>query len=225
MASSDLVYYELYQDLLSLKKECFRARRVQPSPVDLRVGDQYIVWAHAVVEFYLEELCRRAVHSVVSRELRLSRMPAMLASLMEAYYWHRASNSSSFEFLSRADHVSKSVKWYVAKIDSNNGIRRSNLLNMILPLGAQDGDLDDLWLDEMDSFGSDRGDIAHGRQVRAFGRAPLVLPGASSRVQVWTSGATRIRQQLAPWDADSKIANVRDGFKELDKWVLSRCRI
>ena len=43
----------------------------------------------------------------------------------------------------------------------NNGIRESNILRLLLPVGIRETDIDSTWLSTIDSFGKERGDTAH----------------------------------------------------------------
>ena len=48
----------------------------------------------------------------------------------------------------------------------NNGIREQNILQILLPLGIECAKLDPAWLSTLDTFGVNRGKVAH-KSIRA----------------------------------------------------------
>lgn len=46
-------------------------------------------------------------------------------------------------------------------IATNNGIRGYNLLQILLPLGIESSKIDPAWLSTLDTFGINRGEVAH----------------------------------------------------------------
>jgi hypothetical protein len=50
---------------------------------------------------------------------------------------------------------------YMRRVAANNGVKEKDLLQLLLPVGVQEYELDRTWLATMDSFGSARGDTAH----------------------------------------------------------------
>ena len=46
-------------------------------------------------------------------------------------------------------------------VQSNHGIKETNLCRLILPLGTSDSLLDRAWLGTMNTFGQKRGEVAH----------------------------------------------------------------
>lgn len=65
--------------------------------------------------------------------------------------------------------VSDAVTKHHKKINDNHGIKERNVLSLFLPLGLKYSALDPIWLADLDSFGSRRGDTAHrsyGSQVQ-----------------------------------------------------------
>lgn len=55
----------------------------------------------------------------------------------------------------------ESVNEYEAMISKNNGIKEVDLLKILLPLGIHLNDIDPTFLSSIDSFGRNRGEIAH----------------------------------------------------------------
>lgn len=46
-------------------------------------------------------------------------------------------------------------------IDQNHGVKEANILALLLPIGIDIDDLDCNWLAKMNTFGENRGDVAH----------------------------------------------------------------
>jgi hypothetical protein len=137
------------------------------------------VASHAAIEFFIEDLCRRGVHISLWKYSRGGGMSPLLESVCESYVGACVAElprrADQFEFFSGDDLVSHGVRWMVKRIDSNNGVRKSNLLSLLLPLGFEEGDCDPLWFGAMDSLGSARGDVAHGRPASGHSRAPISI--------------------------------------------------
>lgn len=57
--------------------------------------------------------------------------------------------------------ISKCANSYRHIIDTNHGIKEENLLKLLLPIGIEADEIDDIWLAAMNSFGEERGSVAH----------------------------------------------------------------
>lgn len=228
MARQLLVYPDVHLSLKRLEKTYRRTWQPSPSDADLDDGDAYLLVAHSVIEFWFEELCRRAVYASLRRYALNSVASGPLVSIMQAYYWAKVNTlpRSGFEPHVGDALVERSVKWYIDRVDDNNGIKRSNLLAILLPLGLDAAKIDDIWLDSMDSFGGQRGDVAHGRPRAAFGRSPVTLQsaGATRQIAVWSSKTRRLRAASPTWDVTRTINALLPGIIDVDQQVASIVR-
>ena len=59
------------------------------------------------------------------------------------------------------DHVGRAHGAFGHIIKKNHGIKEENLLEILLPVGISESQLDPLWLADMNAFGTARGDVAH----------------------------------------------------------------
>jgi hypothetical protein len=60
------------------------------------------------------------------------------------------------------ERIERSATTFSTKVRmQNNGIRESNLLTLLMPIGVQEHDIDRTWLAMMDSWGAERGRVAH----------------------------------------------------------------
>ncbi len=73
-------------------------------------------------------------------------------------YW---ANSANHKYLNITDRMQECVNAYIGMLDSNHGIKEENLLNILLPLGILFDEIDNTWLNTMNSFGEERGKVAH----------------------------------------------------------------
>ncbi|WP_426509475.1 HEPN domain-containing protein [Dactylosporangium sp. McL0621] len=200
--------------------------RLQPSDNDLTRGDAYLIAAHAAIEHYVEDLCRRSVNQSVHRFARQGLHTAALKSLIDGHYWRQAVDlpRGVFAFASGHEEVARAVKWYIGRVDTNNGIRRSNLMALLLPLGFREPDFDEVWMGDMDSFGGDRGDIAHGRPVQPRISPPIQVgpAGQTISITVWTPSATRHRNTAPPWEIERRIRRITPELRKWDQRVIQR---
>ena len=58
------------------------------------------------------------------------------------------------------------IRCFKSVIDQNHGIKETNLLKLLLPIGIDSDDLDKVWLANMNTFGEERGEIAHSSGIK-----------------------------------------------------------
>ena len=59
----------------------------------------------------------------------------------------------------------RAVNQYHHMVRKNNGIKEPNLKRLLVPVGVALSELDQAWLNTMNSFGSDRGLVAHNSRL------------------------------------------------------------
>jgi hypothetical protein len=59
----------------------------------------------------------------------------------------------------------KVVAQYKHGINNNNGIRIPNILQILLPIGVLETEIDNVWLSTTDGFGAKRGATAHSSSI------------------------------------------------------------
>lgn len=92
---------------------------------------------------------------------------------------------------STSDRLVAANNRFLHEVRSNHGIKEKNLLQLLFPIGVQEQDLDITWISSMDSFGTQRGEIAH------------------------TSFKTQ--QLIDPASEIATVNNLLDGLKGLDE--------
>jgi hypothetical protein len=172
--------------------------KVSYSDSELDSTRAYVVLVHAEIEEFCEELVRskaKAVKDVFDKtgkvEPSLRRMIIHFVIKREKL-WNEVLRPSK-------DVVALSLQSYETTIHDNNGVKRRNLEKLLFPLGIHDKHLSKLttWLAQMDSFGSDRGNLAHK-----------------------SIGAQRPPDPLIQWKT---VEQLLDGLSKLDR-IIGRLR-
>lgn len=164
------------------------------------------VLTHAEIESFLEdrviEIAKLALQEwkgrkLVSRVLlgllafsgqEMKKPPVCLAppNSNKAKIWSEVISSNS--------RLEKSVSGFVRAVQhDNHGIRESNLLSILLPVGMESTELDPTLVADLDSFGRSRGEAAHSS----------------------TSGS-RVRQSLDPKDEYRRVLELISGMRAID---------
>ena len=223
MTRSVLLCHELNREIHELRRMYLVAGASQtvPSKYDFRQGDAYLIAAHAAIEFYLEELCRMAVYRAVKAYESRNQRGQLLRDLCASHFGRNVGllPRSEFNFAQGVFEVDDTVKWYIKRISENEGLKRKNVLSLLLPLGFGEPDIDTVWIADMEAFGKHRGDIAHGRPSSVFGKPPVIISRGPQpfSITVWNQTVTRTRQQFTPANVDTLLPNL---LPELYNWDL-----
>lgn len=59
------------------------------------------------------------------------------------------------------EKINSAINSFKKVIDNNHGLKEKNILALLLPIGIDSNDLDTAWLATMETFGRDRGLVAH----------------------------------------------------------------
>ncbi|MEZ4870096.1 MAG: hypothetical protein R3C14_52695 [Caldilineaceae bacterium] len=78
-------------------------------------------------------------------------------------------------------------------MENNHGIKEANILQLLLPVGVEADEIDDVWLAAINSFGEERGRAAH---TSGSSHRTVVLPDPKDELQ--------------------KVKLLLDGLKEID---------
>lgn len=212
MARRQLLRADLSNNIQSIRQLYLTPQRPVPRDKDLIFGDTYLVASHALLEAYFEELGRRVVTASVWKYQRSGALNSVLSSLLSVHYGVRIARlpAGDFAFPARDESLRAAVHWYIKRIGDNHGIKRTNLYGLLLPLGFEENDFDDLWLSSMDSFGANRGDVAHGRSVnnRQSYRVTLTRTGTATTVDFLPQAQARSRLRNPSWDVDSTLRQI-----------------
>lgn len=159
---------ELQRNLLSLLRKP-PISKTHYNDQELDSTRAYIVLTHAEIEAFCEDIVRKKARS--ARE-RFDRGMGVTPVLRRIVSYHVGKNQKSWSDVRTptADVVERASQSHLTTIQQNQGIKRSNLKKLLFPLGVLETEMDVTWLALMDSFGRERGGVAHS-SVR-IGTAP-----------------------------------------------------
>lgn len=134
-----------------------------------RAHDRVIVFrifAHAEVEQYLEDRVREVALEHQRRWKSTQKPSRVILGLIGYYSGDRkvVSGASSTGLQNLQDisyYVDKGMNELVHQIRSNNGVKEDDILTLLTRVGILAGDLDQTWLNLMNSWGAERGDFVH----------------------------------------------------------------
>ncbi|WSZ84174.1 hypothetical protein OG584_20675 [Streptomyces sp. NBC_00859] len=121
--------------------------------------------SHAEVEEYIEAMCLDILQKAEARWSGSDFAGACVAALM-LYNDKQAKPPKSLAKQAQKDTISEIVKSAFEKHRTlaereNHGVKEANLLRLLLPIGFKESDFDSVWLGVMNSFGTNRGMVAH----------------------------------------------------------------
>ena len=134
-----------------------------PNQYDL--ARSYLILCHAEVESYLEDITLSVLHSAKKRWTSENRAGRCLTALL-MYEEKKMPTPISLDKKkpneTMSGFISNAVKNHERFITrENHGVKETNILRLLLPVGLLESDLDPVWLSSMNSFGVSRGVIAH----------------------------------------------------------------
>jgi hypothetical protein len=123
------------------------------------------VLSHAEIESYLEESAL-AIHSAAwdlwNKHQHATLSLACLLGFSEVTTGPRSIKQGNTDVSAPLQKANNA--WREA-LRNNHGIKEINVLTLFLPVGIQQSELDQTMLNDLSSFGSSRGDIAHSSSV------------------------------------------------------------
>ena len=122
----------------------------------------YLLLVHAEIEAYFEDKAKEKAQKALA-DWRLNRKKSNCLTAIMAF----AGNELSYKNEARPNYyniefrVNRAVSHYLDSLNKNNGVKQSDLINIMIPIGIEISEVDNTWLNVMDSFGAARGLIAH----------------------------------------------------------------
>ena len=125
----------------------------------------FIVFSHAEVQVYLENVSRRILSEARERWSSGAAIDRVIASLATFRHSERvpiprdpkkATGKGSIREI-----IEGAIKKHREAIDDNNGIKRANVAELLCPLGVGPDDLEEPLLIQLDQTGSRRGEMVH----------------------------------------------------------------
>jgi hypothetical protein len=132
----------------------------------------YRVLAHAEIEAYLEDRVREVVidakkdwDNTGKTRRALICLLAFSGQMMDTPPNTLTPTNSSQDAWEKKLKISKkldsAITCFYRVIKQNHGVKEANILALLLPIGIDSDDLDSAWLATMNTFGEQRGLVAH----------------------------------------------------------------
>lgn len=113
-----------------------------------------ILLVHAEIEYYFETVSKEKANYAHKEWDKHKTKSNVLLALVTF-------NSCKLQKDNFQTGVSKALTLFYNKISKNHGIKQDNINDLLFPIGILETDLDKTWLNNMSSFGEDRGFVAH----------------------------------------------------------------
>ena len=187
----------LKRELLRLKKQ-FLPKTISPtgdySDRKIALTVAYRVLAHAEIEAYLEDRVKEVALNAKRKWDSEGKVNRTLVALVAFAKKENFISSHSLD-----ERISSSVSVFIQIVSKNHGLKKDHLLALLLPIGIDTNDLDSVMLATMDTFGIQRGLVAHSSRTSYGVDQPLNPSNELSRIE-------QITQQMM--ELDSLISNL-----------------
>lgn len=158
-------FIELFKRIKSIEKNLL-PRIKTPGDYTKRELDMirsYKLLVHAEIEAYVEERAKeKAISAVKSWKASRTKSNVLLALMsyndIDYISFSNEKNTSDRDITVR---IEKAVKQFMTKVSNNHGIKEINILEMLCPIGIEISELQQAWLNDLNSFGLSRGLVAH----------------------------------------------------------------
>jgi RiboL-PSP-HEPN len=201
---------------IALIKELNRLKRqflpkINPTGIysdrQLSLTIAYRVFAHAEIEAYLEDRVKKVAldakihwdnHGTTSRILlsllafsgEIMNLPPDTLSPV------KGSKKVSIEKTKLDKKIDLAINCFIRTINQNHGLKEANILALLLPIGIDSDDLDlDLLLD-LNTFGEQRGLVAHSSAISYMTKKPPDPVDELNQVQQITQGLAQIDELI-----------------------------
>ncbi|MBD2690545.1 HEPN domain-containing protein [Anabaena catenula] len=178
----------LTSELNRLKKQLIP----KPNPTGLYSDTQltrilaYRVLAHAEIESYLEDRAWEVVQNAKNVWDKTGKTSRTLICLLgfsgltmdtppETLSPKKAIKTVPDEKIKIKTKINSAFASFKRVINQNHGVKEANILALLLPIGIDSNDLDITWLANMNTFGENRGEVAH-KSASSYRTIQLVDP-------------------------------------------------
>lgn len=131
----------------------------------------YILLSHAIIEEYIENVALDTAKSALHKYVSTNQICSALVGLISSGIIGRIDESGISRKLKREPFEDIALFANVAfgrfkyEVDNNNGIKKENLLKLLLPIGVDPETEDAATMAALDGFGQKRGAIAHAFKI------------------------------------------------------------
>lgn len=161
MANS-LRHNRLLSRISSIEKNLLPAVKVSGNYTK-KESDQirgYVILVHAEIEAYFEDMASEKIQKSLDLWKTARKKSNCLLSVMtfcaKDIIWDNSPDKNKIE-----SRINRTVIHYINLLNKNHGVKSKNIRKILLPLGIEENDLDQTWMNIMDDFGKKRGSFAH----------------------------------------------------------------
>ena len=159
-------------------------------------------FAHAELEAYIEDRVSAVIKAAVAEWNSKGRTTPVLTTMIAAVLtrWRDQETDGvsgqappSIPSISWADGgmaalIPMCEKVVLDIIKGNNGVRRRDLRKLLLPVGIPLSRLDDIWLNNLDTYGASRGEVVH--------RSLYAITSIPNPTDEWTTASLLVSDAL-----------------------------
>ncbi len=126
----------------------------------------YILLVHAEIEAFLEDRAIETLNRAIEDWKKNNKYNIVLVSLI-FHMQKKIENIEKKNIKNLESGIYYFLKQYKKNvIEKNHGIKKDNILSILSPIGLTENDIDETWLNTMESFGLLRGEIAHSSSYK-----------------------------------------------------------
>jgi hypothetical protein len=167
----------------------------------------YRVFAHAEIEAYLEDRVKKVAIDAKTDWDNYGKTSRTLLSLLafsgevmdvppDTLSPIKGSKKVLLEKIKLDKKIELAVNCFIRTINQNHGLKEANILALLLPIGVDSNDLDLNLLVQLNTFGEERGLVAHS-----------------------SATSYRMKQPPDPVDELSKIEQITQGLLQIDELI------
>lgn len=202
-------YRQLTGRLTKLRKH-FLPKVFSPTGVysdrQLDFARAYRLLAHAEFESFVEDIVWGAAVKKVSSWKNQRKSSDLIVCFLSCYHtdWNNEVDEEVTAIQSPKEHIKaakesaetvidRAMNQFRSLVDKNHGVREASIKKIVIPVGVRWSELDQTWLNTVDTFGKLRGEVAH----KAIG----------------------VQQQIDPQTEHQNVQILIVGFKTLDELI------
>ena len=198
-------FITLTKELNRLKKQFLP--KINPTGIysdrQLALTIAYRVLAHAEIEAYLEDRVKQLAIDAKRDWDNQGKTSRTLLSLLafsgemmdvppDTLSPVRGSKIVALEQIK----IDSAINCFIRTINQNHGVKEANILSLLLPIGIDSDDLDSALLADLNTFGEQRGLVAHSSATSYRTRQPPDPADELNRVQQITQGLLQIDELI-----------------------------
>jgi hypothetical protein len=154
-----VLYKNLRKRILALKKQFLDFKPSDSSlPKNQDELRAFKLLVHAEIESYIENAVLEVWNKCNTEWATNNRVITPLKFLI---MFSTSRFEGNDQQLTKQDRITQILTSFKTSITNNNGIRKKNILQLVVPLGINYLSIDQTWLTTIDSYGSSRGHVAH----------------------------------------------------------------